>query len=141
MRKTLFILFISLTCLAAATIKDPRQHVKLSPELSQQVVAGQQATQHSQSQVGGVPEKTDDTGYVQRSSSDEDASALVASHDPSATEKANDVFHQSNDARDQEAQKPRKAVFGAFWALLAGLLLAFAAWAGLSKYGPKPPGG
>jgi hypothetical protein len=139
MRKTLFILLLALTCFAAATIKDPRQHVKISPELSQEQVARHQALQRGQSEVGGVPEKTDDGGYLPRADNDPDAAALISSHNQGPTAEADGVLKQNGEEMQKEAEKPKRTAFGAFWAIFGGLLLAFGVWAGLNKFGPKPP--
>lgn len=140
MRKTLLILFVASAALASATIKDLRQHVKLSPELSQAEVARQQSLQREQGQVGTVPEKTDGSGYIPQSQSDPDAAKLIALHNPTGSSNAaNQVLSKNDQAMKNEADKPKKTAFGILWALLLGALLAFAAWAGLQKYGPKPP--
>jgi hypothetical protein len=139
MRQYLFIFVLVLTCLASATIKDPRQHVKLSPELSQDAVARQQQLQREQSQVGGVPDKTDSTGYLQRADNDAGASSIIASHETAPGSGANEILQTNGQEMNAQAAKPRRTALGAIWAILVGLLLAFGAWAGANKYGGKPP--
>jgi hypothetical protein len=139
--RTLVILFILIAaCFASASIKDPRKNVKLSPELGQDVVGRQQAGQHAIGQVGGVPERTDDGGYLSRADNDADAAGVIAGHDKtSSSASAEDVLQKNDEAIKSEALKPRKSVFNLVWAVLGGLVLAFGVWIGLSKYGPQPP--
>lgn len=140
--RTLFILFLLAAFGAAsATFKDPRKLTPVAP-LTQEEVARQQALQRQQSEVGVAPGKTDDTGYIAGPQNDPGSgAAIVASHAPGA-ESENDAaqtLKTNEETMSAQAEQPKKMAFGAIWALLAGLVVAAGAWAGLQKYGPKPP--
>ena len=138
--RTIWIISLLLAvCLAAASFRDPRKLHAVAPP-TQDEVARQQSLQKQQAQVGGVPERTDDGGYAPQVASDPDAAAILAKHDEDAAEAPTSVISQNAGELKSESEKPKRTAFGAFWALLAGLLLAFGLWSGLQKYGPKPPG-
>lgn len=140
MRKLSILFLVVLTCMASATIKDPRHNLKAQAPLSQEEVAKQQALQKQQGEVGGVPQKTDDAGNVPTAQSDSEAAAALASHQPA--ENSSDAvqgLRENDQVIHSAAERPKKTAFGILWALFAGLLLAFAVWGGLQKYGPKPP--
>lgn len=124
-----------------AIIKDPRKDLKPVAPMTQEQVAKQQALQKQQGQVGLVPQKTDGTGYAPESQDDPSAAAILtanARNSPGADAAAS-VIQANQDAMTNKAEHPKKVAFGAIWALLAGLMIAGAAWVGLQKYGPKPP--
>jgi hypothetical protein len=139
MRYTILILLLAITCIAGATIKDHRKNVKLSPELSQDQVARHQALQRGLGQVGGVPDRTDGSGYVPQAETSTDATAMIADHKDFPRGEADEVLRKNSEEMNAEAEHPKKTAFGILWALLFGALLAAGAWAGLSKFGPKPP--
>lgn len=140
MRTFIILFLLTAFCAANATFKDPRKLTPVAP-LSQEEVARQQALQRQQSEVGVTPGKTDETGYVGGYEGDTSAAAkIVASHAP-GSESADDAqaLKANAETMKEQAEQPKKMAFGAFWALLAGLAVAACAWAGLQKFGPKPP--
>ncbi|HVT13508.1 MAG TPA: hypothetical protein VHE55_14685 [Fimbriimonadaceae bacterium] len=140
MRTLLTLILLATFCAANATFKDPRKLHPVAP-LTQEEVARQQALQKGQSEIGAVPQKTDDTGYSTVDQADPQGAAIVAAHgqDSDSADSARQALQTNNEAMNAQAEQPKKMAFGAFWAIAGGLLLAGGVWAGLQKYGPKPP--
>ncbi len=140
MRTLLTLILLATFCAANATFKDPRKLHPVAP-LTQEEVAKQQALQKGQSEVGRVAQKTDDSGYATVDQADPQGAAIVAAHDQDAdsADGARQALQANDETRNAEAAQPKKMAFGAFWALAGGLLVAVGAWAGLQKFGPKPP--
>lgn len=141
MRTTITLLLIATVCIAGATVKDPRTNLKPVAPQTQEEVAREQALQKQQAQVGGVPQKTDGTGYAPTFQDDPNAASVIAGHanQSNSASEGSDVLKTNAEVIEDSKPHPAKTAFGAIWALLAGLLVAVGAWAGLQKYGPKPP--
>jgi hypothetical protein len=140
MRTFIVILSLLLVSCAFASIKDKRKGVKISPELSQEQVTRQQGNTERLDEIGGVPERTDDTGYRrQQNVFDPESERIAAMTKVANGHSVEDIVSAEREQRLQATQAPVRKAFGGIWALLAGLLLAVGAWFGMQKFGPKPP--
>lgn len=140
MRTTLLIFLSLFVACAFASIKDQRKNVKLKPESSQQQVTREQGTTEVRGVVGGVPDRTDYTGYREQSNlNDSETAKLISKATVATGHSAEDLIAEEREQAQRAANAPARNAFGALWAVVAGLLLAAGAWMGLQKYGPKPP--
>lgn len=141
MRKILIPLALVVSASAFGSIRDHRENVKLSPELSQSEVGKQQSRQSQIGVMGGVPERTDEVGPPSQSLADPSAADVLtrSARDSAAAEAPAAVLKTNAEAMGAEAAKPRSYAFGLAWAIILGAVLAFAAWVGLQKFGSTPP--
>ena len=140
MRTIIILLLLGAFAYSGAMFKDLRKGLKPVASPTQQEMEHQQSLQRSQGTIGGVPDKTDDTGYSSDTQSDPQAGQIVAQHAANSdSSSAAQVLQSNEDNLQAEKQRPARTLYGGLWALLAGLLIAGGAWAALQKYGPKPP--
>jgi|GEM_PF-5930942 len=140
MKTVIILLLLGAFVFSGAMFKDPRKGLHAVASPTQQEMEHQQSLQKSQGVVGGVPSKTDDTGYTPDSEMDPQAGQIVAQHaDTPDSSSAASVIEANGQNLQVERQRPARTLYGGLWALFAGLLIAGGTWAALQKYGPKPP--